>query len=34
MKVWWGENLANHPQFTKLKLSKLVFTVNNLLADL
>ena len=27
-------NLANHPQFTKLKPSKLVLTINNLLADL
>ena len=36
-KVWRGEslvNLANCPLFTKLKLSKLVLTINNLLADL
>ena len=36
-KVWRGEtlaNLANCPQFTKLKSSKLVLTINNLLADL
>ena len=29
-----GESLANHPCFTKLKPSKLVLTINNLLADL
>ena len=36
-KVWWKESLANlenHPWFTKLKPSKLVHTINNLLADL
>ena len=36
-KVWQGQslaNLANRPQFTKLKPSKLVLTTNNLLADL
>ena len=33
-KIWRGESLANHPQFAKLKPSKLVFTINNLLADL
>ena len=36
-KVWRGEslvNLANLPQFAKLKPSKLVFTINNLLVDL
>ena len=36
-KVWQGEglsNLANHPWFAKLKPSKLVLTINNLLADL
>ena len=36
-KVWRGEslaNLANRPWFTKLKPSKLVVTINNLLADL
>ena len=36
-KVWQGEslaNLANHPQFAKLKPSPLVLTINNLLADL
>ena len=36
-KVWWGEslaNLVNHPWFAKLKPSKLVLTINNLLADL
>ena len=27
-------NLANHQQFTKLKSSKLVVTINNLLVDL
>ena len=27
-------NLANHPRFAKLKPSKLVLTINNLLADL
>ena len=37
VKVWRGEslvNLANRPWFTKLKPSKLVLKVNNLLADL
>ena len=29
-----GESLANHPWFAKLKPSKLVLTINNLLADL
>ena len=36
-KIWQGEslvNLANRPWFSKLKLSKLVLTINNLLADL
>ena len=36
-KVWWGEsltNLVNRPRFAKLKLSKLVITINYLLADL
>ena len=36
-KVWQGEsltNLANRPRFAKLKPSKLVLTINNLLADL
>ena len=33
-KVWWGESLANHPRFAKLKPSKLVLAINNLLADL
>ena len=36
-KVWRGEslaNLVNHPRFVKLTPSKLVFTINNLLADL
>ena len=37
-KGWWGGgslvNLANRPRFAKLKPSKLVFTINNLLADL
>ena len=36
-KVWWGEslvNLVNRPQFAKLKPSKFVLTINNLLADL
>ena len=27
-------NLANHPRFAKLKPSKLVLTINNILADL
>ena len=36
-KVWWVEslaNLVNHIQFAKLKPSKLVVTINNLLANL
>ena len=36
-KVWRGEsltNLVNRPRFAKLKPSKLVLTINNLLADL
>ena len=36
-KLWRGEtlaNLANRPWFTKLKLSKLILIINNLLADL
>ena len=36
-KVWRGEsleNLANRPWFAKLKPSKLVLLINNLLADL
>ena len=36
-KVWWEErltNLANRPRFAKLKPSKLVLTINNLLVDL
>ena len=36
-KVWQGEslaNLVNRPLFTKLKPSKLVLTIKNLLADL
>ena len=33
-KLWRGESLANHPWLTKLKPSKLVLTINNLLADL
>ena len=36
-KVWRGEslaNLANRPWFAKLKPSKLVVTIDNLLADL
>ena len=36
-KFWWGEslaNLANRLRFAKLKPSKLVLTINNLLADL
>ena len=33
-KVWRGENLANHSRFAELKPSKLVVTVDNLLADL
>ena len=32
--VWQGESLANHQQFTKLKPSKLVVTIDNLWADL
>ena len=36
-KVWWGEslaNLANRQRFAKLKPSKLVATINDLLVDL
>ena len=36
-KVWWREslaNLANRSWFAKLKPSRLVLTINNLLADL
>ena len=33
-KGWWGESLANHPWFAKLKPFKLVPTINNLLAEL
>ena len=36
-KVWQGAslaNLVNHPWFTKLKPSKLIITINNLLDDL
>ena len=36
-KLWPGGNVAhfvNHPWFAKLKPSKLVFIINNLLADL
>ena len=35
--IWWGKslaNLVNHLQFDKLTPSKLVVTINNLLADL
>ena len=34
---WWGEtlaNLVNRPWFARLKLSKLILIINNLLADL
>ena len=33
-KVWRAESLANHLWFAKLKPSKLVLTIDNLLADL
>ena len=36
-KLWWGKtlaNLVNRPWFTKLKPSKLVLVINNLLGDL
>ena len=32
--VWLGVSLVNHQRFAKLKLSKLIVTINKLLADL